>query len=205
MTNYADDFEEYDDSYEIEDEIETTPKKSWFKTFIQFVISIIIIIAAIITLRVYIIEPFVIPSSSMESTLQINDHVLSEKVTYWNESPKPGDIVTFNSTIEPGQILIKRIIATEGQTVDIQDDKVIVNGQEIQEPYTHNLPTEQFSDEYEITEIDYPYTVPKGYVWVMGDNRINSSDSRAFGAIPVENITGKAFMIYFPFERIQYL
>jgi signal peptidase I len=97
--------------------------------------------------------------------------------------------------------LIKRIIATGGQTVDLIDGKVYVDGVALNEPYTDGLPSYPLSNAPGIT-ITYPYTVPEGEVWVMGDNRTNSQDSRYFGSVPVDSITGKAVFRYWPLTSI---
>lgn len=179
-------------------------KKSKLSSIIKFLVCLLIIILSVYVIRLYVLEPFVIPSGSMEPTIEINDHVLTEKITYNMEEPKIGDIVTFYDINDPDTILIKRIVATEGQTVDFRDDQLVVNDMISKENYINNLPSESLKDMQNAdVDITYPYVVPKGHVWVMGDNRINSSDSRVFGAVPVENIIGKAIAIYAPFDRIQ--
>ena len=94
-------------------------------------------------------------------------------------------------------MLIKRVIATGGQTVDLRDGVVYVDGVPLDEPYTQGKPSNDLN-----SGITYPYTVPEGHVWVMGDNRTNSADSRAFGAIPLESVTGHAVLRYWPLDRI---
>ena len=94
-------------------------------------------------------------------------------------------------------MLIKRVIATGGQTVDLRDGAVYVDGVRLDEPYTQGKPSNDLN-----SGIQYPYVVPEGYVWVMGDNRTNSADSRAFGAVNMEDITGRAVFRYWPLDRI---
>jgi signal peptidase I len=100
-----------------------------------------------------------------------------------------------------GRILIKRVIATGGQTVDLRDGRVYVDDVLQNEPYTHGEPSLALRS-YLFEEITYPYTVPPGGLWVMGDNRTNSQDSRYFGAIPESSVTGKALFIYWPLTDI---
>lgn len=185
---------------EINTQPPTNPIKSGLWWIFKFIISIVFIICAVFFLRTYVVEPFIIPSGSMEPTIHIGDHVLAEKVTI--NSPEIGDIITFENDIE-NNILIKRVIATSGQTIDFKDGAVYVDGNKLDEPYTRNLPTEEFDDKQEAIPIDYPYTIPDGYVWVMGDNRINSADSRYFGPVAISDIIGKAIGIYYPFDRVQ--
>ena len=93
------------------------------------------------------------------------------------------------------------VIAVGGQTVDLRDGRVYVDGVLQDEPYTRGEPSYPLTPYYGLT-IDYPYTVPEGGLWVMGDNRTNSADSRAFGAIPLESVTGHAVLRYWPLDRI---
>ena len=124
------------------------------------------------------------------------DMVFAEKISHNFASPKRGDIITFEDPNTANRILIKRVIAVGGQTVDIKNNKVYVDDAELDEPYTNGLPSKKLNN----TTITYPYTVPEGSVWVMGDNRTNSSDSRAFGAISEQNIIGRALAVYWPME-----
>lgn len=172
------------------------------------VFEIIIIVAlafgVALLVRTYVAEPFVIPSTSMTETLKVGDRIIGEKLTYTTYDPEVGDIVTFKDPENPDTILIKRVIATAGQTVELKDGKVYVNGFALSESYTLG------KQSYEIqshgsnldANIEYPYTVPEGCVWVMGDNRTNSLDSRYFGAIPISSITSKAVFVFWPLEDI---
>ena len=96
--------------------------------------------------------------------------------------------------------LIKRCIATGGQTVDLVDGRVVVDGVALDEPYTRGLPSEPLKTALGV-EVSYPYTVPAGHLWVMGDNRTNSNDSRYFGAIDEDTLTGRAALVYWPFSN----
>ncbi len=166
------------------------------------IVTELIIIAAVALGLAYLItnfvaQPYEIPSGSMEETIDIGDRVFSEKISYYVGEPKQGDIVTFKDMTNPSRVLIKRVIATGGQTVDLRDGVVYVNGVALSEPYTEGKPTLALG-----SDISYPYTVPQGSMWVMGDNRTNSSDSRAFGAVPLSNLTGRAFFRYWPLDHI---
>ena len=152
-------------------------------------LSIIVLVALVLGLtwglRTFIFQAYEIPSGSMETTIMPGDMVLSEKITYYGRPPAAGDIVTFEDP-DPehmGRILIKRVIATGGQTVDLRDGRVYVDDVLQNEPYTHGEPSLALRS-YLFEEITYPYTVPPGGLWVMGDNRTNSHDSRYFGSIP---------------------
>ena len=126
------------------------------------------------------------------------DMVFSEKITYYTRQPEKGDIVTFDDPEVEGRTLIKRVIAVGGQTVDLKDGKVILDGVALSEPYVNGKESNPLNRTATGVTITYPYTVPDGYVWVMGDNRTSSQDSRYFGAIPLSSITGRAALIYWP-------
>lgn len=179
-------------------------KPSIFRRFISFLVMVAIIVAGAWLLRSFVIEPFQIPSASMEQTIKTGDMVFAEKVSYQFSDPEPGDIVVFSDPQVPSRTLIKRVIATEGQTVDLRDGVIYVDGVALDEPYTDGLPSYPLHTVGNV-DITYPYTVPAGDVWVMGDNRTNSSDSRYFGPIDRDTVFGKAFVIYWPFENLALL
>jgi len=151
-------------------------------------------------LRTYVFTAYEIPSGSMEETIMTGDMVFSEKISYYLRDPEPGDIVTFQDPEIPGRVLIKRCIAVGGQTVDLVDGRVVVDGVALDEPYTRGLPSEPLKTALGV-EVSYPYTVPAGHLWVMGDNRTNSNDSRYFGAIDEDTLTGRAALVYWPFSN----
>lgn len=146
-------------------------------------------------IRAYVIQPYVIPSSSMEPTIEISDRVLANKFIYRFEEPQVGDIVVLDDPTGTVQTLIKRVVATGGQTVDLQEGRVVIDGVAIDEPYTHGKPSEPMM-------VEMPYTVPEDSVWLMGDNRTNSADSRVFGAVPLSEIRGKAICTFWPPDRL---
>lgn len=181
------------------------PQKSrWLTTIIKILIAIIAIIAMSWFMRTFLFQAYQIPSGSMEETILTGDMVFAEKVSYKLGAPKRGDIVTFSDPAIPSRTLIKRVIATEGQTVDLKNGHVVVDGIELDEPYTNGLPSYPLTPAYG-TSISYPYIVPEGEVWVMGDNRTNSQDSRYFGPIPVSTILGKAMVKYWPITSFGFL
>lgn len=146
-------------------------------------------------IKSYLVQPFVIPTGSMRPTILEQDRVLAEKLTYrFSREPEVGDIVVFDDPKGEHPQLIKRVIATAGQEVDVRDGKVFVDGQALVEPYTHGKITAEGS-------VNLPITVPDGYVWLMGDNRPNSGDSRFFGPRPVSTVRGRAMWTYWPLGR----
>ena len=147
--------------------------------------------------RPFVLEAFRIPSESMVPTLEVGDRVFVNKFIYRFSEPERGDIVVFESVNGGEEDLIKRVVALPGDEIEVRNGTVLVNGEEQEEPYLNRgLP---FNGSYQPTEI------PEGEVFVMGDNRANSADSRVFGALPVENIEGEAFMRFWPVSEIRSL
>jgi signal peptidase I len=145
--------------------------------------------------RPFVLEAFRIPSESMVPTLEVGDRVLANKFIYRFSEPERGDIVVFESVGEgDDQKLIKRVVGVAGDEIEVRNGTLLVNGKEQEEPYLNRgLP---FNGSYG------PIEVSEGEVFVMGDNRANSADSRVFGPLPVENIEGEAFMRFWPPARI---
>ncbi len=168
---------------------------------------VLLLVAAVVTfgLRAYLVEPFWIPSQSMEPTLHgcpgcNDDRLLVNKLAYKVHGVHRGDIVVFKrppdfNTTEKD--LVKRVIGLPGETVSGHDGRVWVGNQALREPYIEPscYGTASFS----------PVTVPKGEVFVMGDNRCDSSDSRVFGPIKTSSIVGRAFVVFWPLNRIHWL
>jgi len=146
-------------------------------------------------IKTWVVQPFVIPTGSMETTILVGDRVLAEKISYRYSEPSAGDIVVFNDPTERHPQLIKRVIAVGGEEIDIRDGHVFINGEQLDEPYLHGLITDPGTE-------PMPFLVPDGYVWVMGDNRPNSGDSRFIGPQPLTAIQGRAFVTYWPIDRI---
>ncbi|HEV8045776.1 MAG TPA: signal peptidase I, partial [Rubrobacter sp.] len=144
--------------------------------------------------RPFVMEAFWIPSGSMIPTLQINDRVLVNKFIYRFTEPERGDIVVFQSVESSDQDLIKRVVGLPGDEIAVRNGNLFVNGDPQKEPYTNkNLPDVSFFAKT---------TVPRNHVFVMGDNRGNSQDSRVFGPLPKKNIEGEAFLRFWPPGRI---
>lgn len=146
-------------------------------------------------IRTFIVQPYVVPTGSMIPTIEIGDRVIANKFVYRFEEPEPGDIVVLDDPTGSVPTLIKRVVAVGGQTVDLVDGQVTVDGTALDEPYTHGLPSEPQT-------VSMPYEVPEGSVWLMGDYRTNSQDSRFFGAVPLEKIRGEAIFRFWPIDRI---
>jgi len=160
----------------------------------EFVVTIIVAFVLVFgVVQPFIVQAFRIPSESMVPTLEIGDRLLANKFIYRFTEPERGDIVVFDS-LENDDTLIKRVVGLEGDEIRVQGGLLFVNGEPQEEPYLNE--EEPFRGYYG------PLTVPKGDVFVMGDNRGNSADSRVFGPVPLDNIKGEAFIRFWPISKI---
>jgi signal peptidase I len=169
--------------------------------FLELVGMIVVVVICYFGIRMFVVGTFEIPSQSMTETILVGDRVFSEKISYYQHSPQQGDIVTFSDPRKPEQTLIKRCIATAGQTVELRDGDVYVDGVALDEPYTRGKPSMELTPAPGV-DLEYPYTVPEDCIWVMGDNRTRSRDSRWFGDVPVSSVTSRVVCTYWPPERI---
>lgn len=145
--------------------------------------------------RPYVVEAYRIPTESMVPTLEVGDRVLANKFVYRFTEPERRDIVVFDSVDEgDDQTLIKRVVGVAGDEIQVQSGVLYVNGEEQEEPYLNDA--DQSRGFYG------PTVVPEGHIFVIGDNRGNSADSRVFGPLPLENLKGEAFMRFWPISKI---
>ncbi len=214
-------------------------RKSAFREYAESIGGAILVAAM---LRAFVVEAFKIPSGSMIPTMQVGDHIFVNKFIYGLRIPftairffeyrKPhrGEVIVFIYPVDPDKDFIKRIVAVEGDTVEVRDNQVIVNGEPVDRHpvpglcryddyddsrdvwttnkpcalYEENVPGERYTPNaaphapaHDFPEEDgKPYVVPKDSVFVMGDNRNNSHDSRFWGPVPLANIKGKALVIW---------
>src|SRR6059036_781710 len=190
-------------------------KKSTLREYFE---SIVIAVILALFIRTFVVQAFKIPTGSMEENLLIGDHLLVNKFVFGpTASPleravlpigtiRRGDVVVFKYPVEPDRDFIKRVIGLPGETVEVKDKKVYINGKPLEERYVHFLaPPTGSSELHEVTSFDVrerygPVTVPPNQYFVMGDNRDNSQDSRYWGFLPRENVKGKALVIYWSYE-----
>jgi signal peptidase I len=174
----------------------------------DWILVVVIALGAALLVRVYVLQQFYISGPSMETTLFENNRVLVNKLSYRLHDIRRSDVVVFDRITTSGGViahddLIKRVIGIEGDTVEIKDCKVLVNAKEIQEPYLDKEVLSLPNAVERCRVIDMKLiTVPKDQLFVMGDNRPESFDSRSFGTIPKHLVVGRAFAIVWPFGRI---
>ena len=190
-------------------------KKSTLREYFE---SIVIAVILALFIRTFVVQAFKIPTGSMEETLLIGDHLLVNKFVFGPAATgaerallpigtiKRRDVLVFKYPEEPARDFIKRVIGLPGETVELREKKVYINGTALDEPYVHFLsPPSGPSELHEVTSFDVrerygPVTVPPDHYFMMGDNRDNSQDSRYWGFLPRENIKGKSLVIYWSYQ-----
>ena len=190
------------------------PRYSGFRKFRKEWIEPILIAFVLVTIfKMFFFQNFKIPSGSMEDTLLVGDYLFASKFTYGTRipftekrilrfrDPVPGDIIIFKSPVEPEKDLIKRCIAVGGQEVEIRDKKVYVDGVLSELPPTGKF-TKKWIEPANMSRRDNiaPFTIPEGMLFMMGDNRDDSFDSRFWGFLPEANIKGKALFLYWSWD-----
>jgi signal peptidase I len=165
---------------------EKVEKTNWKQFFFDLIETLLL--AVVLYLGINAVSARVrVDGFSMVPTLQDGEYVLVSKLAYKIGEPNHGDIIVFRYPGEPPQDLIKRIIGLPGDSVQVTGSVVYVNGQPLVEPYIAASPVYQGQ-----------WDVPQGYLFVLGDNRNDSSDSHAWGLLPIDNVIGKALLIYWP-------
>jgi len=185
----------------------------------EWVKTAVISLAIIITFRGVVAQAYQIPSGSMEKTLLVGDFLYINKMLYGSEidigfgghrffyhrfpafrQPKPGDVIVFRYPPNPSQDFIKRCVAVAGQTIEIKDKVLYVDGERRNEPFAQHDDPRVFPRELSARDNFGPYTVPDGNIFMMGDNRDNSLDSRFWGPLPLDNVKGKAMFLYWSWD-----
>jgi signal peptidase I len=174
-------------------------------------VTIAVAVAAVLAIKAWVVNPYRIPSSSMEPTLHCavpelgcqaarSDRVLANRFAYRFIDPERGDIVVFRTPPEaaevcpgPGGVFVKRLVGEPGDTVEIRDGQLYLNQEPLPEPYVNAG---------EVGENFGPVTVTEGEYFMMGDNRLQSCDSREWGTVPRDNLIGPVFARYWPAQRI---
>ena len=199
------------------------------RAVLDLVVTVAVAVALTFALTNWVVRTYEVPSESMEDTLLVGDCVFSERVSSRASDPQVGDIITFTVYVNPADdsdpythledaseevraaieaevkedqtvVYVKRVVAVAGQVIDVAADGTItVDGEETYQDADgiHGATTALAG-----SRVEYPYTVPEGEVFVMGDNREDSLDSRWFGSVPLESVTGHVVLRYWPIKRI---
>jgi signal peptidase I len=186
--------------------------------FWEYTKAIVTALILALLIRTFCIQAFKIPSGSMIPTLLIGDHLLVNKMVYGTpidipftnitvfympgfSAPQKGDIIVFKSPEDPTRDFIKRVTAVGGDTIQMIDKKLYVNGKHVNEPYIQHTDNSIRMGRLEPRDNFGPYLVPKDRLFMMGDNRDNSSDSRWWGYVDVKQVKGKALIMYWSWDN----
>jgi signal peptidase I len=189
-------------------------KKSTVREYFE---SIVVAVILALFIRTFVVQAFKIPTGSMEENLLIGDHLLVNKFAFGPTTSavekavlpigdiKRGDVLVFKFPVEPERDFIKRVIGLPGETVEVKERKIYINGAPVDDPHAHYLLPASSADYREVTSYDVrerygPVTVPPNHYFVMGDNRDNSQDSRYWGFLPRDLVKGRALVIYWSYE-----
>ncbi|MBI4496197.1 MAG: signal peptidase I [Deltaproteobacteria bacterium] len=184
-------------------------RKSVFREYAE---AIIVALLLALFIRTFVVQAFKIPSGSMEPTLQIGDHILVSKFIYGIKipftsirllplaEPRRGDVIVFVYPLDPSKDFIKRVVAVGGDTVRIVNKKLYINEAQVPDPYAVYKEETLFPADVQKRDNFGPVSVPAGSIFVLGDNRDRSLDSRFWGFVNLENVRGKAFIIYWSWD-----
>jgi signal peptidase I len=188
---------------------ETVKTKSTFREYAE-AIGMALLLALFI--RTFIVQAFKIPSGSMIPTLQIGDHILVNKLAYGIRVPvwghylvdfgrvQRGDVIVFIFPEDRSKDFIKRVVGVAGDTVEVRGKKVYINGKQVEDPHAH-FEGDDPQNILPASRDDYgPTKVPENHLFVMGDNRDRSYDSRFWGFVNLDDVRGKAFLIYWSWD-----
>jgi signal peptidase I len=174
---------------------EATPAPRAKSVVREYAEALIIAVLLALVIRTFVVQAFKIPSGSMLPTLQIGDHILVNKFLYYFQPVRRGDIIVFKFPQDETRDFIKRVIGLPGDTVEIRGKQVLINGAPLDEPYAvyGDWPVARFGEREKLG----PLVVPHDRLFMMGDNRDHSMDSRVWGFLDVNKVKGKAFIVYF--------
>lgn len=185
--------EEYPDLNQVSADPETSPKNTFGEILSEAVKTLVLALVLYFAISA-VTDRVRVENISMQPTLYEGELLVVYKLAYQFGEPHRGDIVVFHHNSQPPEDYIKRVIGLPGDTVDIQNGQVSINNRIIQEPYISAEPAYQGS-----------WQVPEGMLFVLGDNRNRSSDSHVWGFVPLDDVVGRAVLIYWPLDSIRIL
>lgn len=162
----------------------------------EWIKSSVIALSSVLFIKFFLFDIIPIENVSMQPTLYGGDRVLLDMIAYKFSTPKRSDVIIFIPPVDKNSYYIKRVIGLPGEAIAIHDGSVFINGRKLVEPYLRSKT---------LTDGDISVNIPDGYVFVMGDNRKDSSDSRDFGPVSIKSIKGHALFTVFPFNKVDKL
>lgn len=178
------------------------PRRWWDVKWKEWGEPFVIAIVLAVLIRSFIIGPYKIPTGSMETTLMIGDRIFVDKLTYRFRGPKRGEVVVFKYPLDTKKDFVKRLIAFGGESVEIRDGGVYVNGEHLENPDTIREHYYYNRNDWDYGKEHQQFQVPPGNYFVLGDNSGHSSDSRNWGFVPQNDMIGRAVVIWWPPKRI---
>ncbi|MFH1892750.1 MAG: signal peptidase I [Candidatus Zixiibacteriota bacterium] len=167
----------------------------------EYVEAILIALVIASILRVFVVQAYRVESGSMEDTMETGDFVFVNKFIYHFRNPVPGDVIVFEYPLNPSRDFIKRVVAVEGQIVEIKSKQLFVDGQPVPDPVgAKHIDSRIIPSELSTRDHFGPKQVPPGQYFVMGDNRDDSRDSRFWGFVDLSKIKGKSMIVYFSWK-----
>lgn len=187
------------------------PAKKVKNELVEWLKALLIALVLVILIRWLLFKPFIVQGPSMEPNFVSNQKLIVNEILYDIRKPERGEVIVFHVP-EEGRDFIKRVIAVAGDTVKVEGDQVFVNGELVNEPYIQEA-IDQAHAEYRLynSTTNFPNSfvkdgvVPEGHVFVLGDNRSNSTDSRMIGYVPYGDIIGRADLIFWPIKDIGFI
>lgn len=173
---------------------------SWQDSVNDWLVSIIVAVALAFCIRTFLFEPYMVEGSSMFPSLISHERLIVNKFSYFVTDPKRGEIIVFRYPKDESRDFIKRVIAVGGDTIEMRDGTVLVNGKKVEENYTYK------DDPKGPNKSSYRKSVvPQEHIFVLGDNRNNSEDSRFADVdfVPLKLVKGKAAVAFWPFDRMR--
>jgi signal peptidase I len=173
----------------------------WKKETIDWIKALVVAGILVVVIRVFLFSPYLVDGPSMQPNFFTGERVIVNKILYDVREPQVGEIVVFHSPFNADYI--KRVIGLPGDTVEVRGDEVFINDNPLPEPYLEEAVEQATAQGREYNVKDFAQaTVPQGHVFVMGDNRSNSHDSRDIGFVPYEQIVGRAELVIWPLQNL---
>lgn len=180
---------------------------SFWSYIVDFIETIVVALAIFVVVYLFLLQPHQVKGASMKPNFTDGEYILTDKISYRFSKPQRGDVIIFQAPTDPEVDFIKRIIGLPGEKVKISDGKIIIyndthkDGFTLNEPYDIKGPTSGGKEVPQNTEV----SVGNNQYFVLGDNRVESFDSRSWGMLPKENITGKAWLRYWPLNKLGFV